>query len=102
MAHWLKLALPGVRENKLKEFDVEFSDEIKSAMSEITVVSEMLSNGKRVMDISLPDRTLVVMVKRNQRYFIPRGNTRLEVGDSVLVITDDEEGLKETYRQLGI
>jgi len=54
------------------------------------------------MDISLPDRTLVVMVKCNQRYFIPRGNTRLEVGDSVLVITDDEEGLKETYRQLGI
>jgi len=42
------------------------------------------------------------MVKRNYRYFIPRGNTQLEVGDSVLVITDDEEGLKETYRQLGI
>ena len=102
MAHWLKLALPSVKSNKLKEFDVEFSDEIKSAMSEITVKPEMLSNGKRVMDISLPDRTLVVMVKRDQRYFIPRGNTQLEVGDSVLVITDDEEALKETYKQLGI
>jgi len=102
MAHWLKLALPSVKSNKLKEFDVEFSDEIKSAMSEITVKPEMLSSGKRVMDISLPDRTLVVMVKRDQRYFIPRGNTQLEVGDSVLVITDDEEALKETYRQLGI
>ena len=102
MAHWLKLALPGVKTNRLKEFDVEFSDEIKSAMSEITVRPEMLSNGKRIMDISLPDRTLVVMVKRDGRYFIPRGNTQLEVGDSVLVITDDEEGLKETYRQLGI
>jgi len=102
MAHWLKLALPRVKTNKLKEFDVEFSDEIKSAMSEITVLPEMLKNGKRIMDISLPDRTLVVMVKRNDRYFIPRGNTQLDVGDSVLVITDDEEGLKETYRQLGI
>jgi len=102
MAHWLKLALPGVKTNPLKEFDVEFSDEIKSAMSEITVMPEMLGNGKRIMDISLPDRTLVVMVKRDQRYFIPRGNTQLEVGDSVLVITDDEEALKETYRQLGI
>jgi len=102
MAHLLKLALPKVSTKKLKEFDVEFSDEIKSAMSEITVKPEMLANGKRIMDISLPDRTLVVMVKRNYRYFIPRGNTQLEVGDSVLVITDDEEGLKETYRQLGI
>ena len=90
MAHWLKLALPGVKSNKLKEFDVEFSDEIKSVMSEITVKPEMLSNGKRIMDISLSDRTLVVMVKREQRYFIPRGNTQLEVGDSVLVISDEE------------
>jgi len=102
MAHWLDLALPSIRSNKLKEFDVEFSDEIKSAMSEITVQQEMLNNGKRIMDISLPDRTLVVMVKRQERYFIPRGNTQLEVGDSVLVITDDEEELKETYRQLGM
>jgi len=91
MAHWLKLALPGVKSNKLKEFDVEFSDEIKSVMSEITVKPEMLRNGKRIMDISLSDRTLVVMVKREQRYFIPRGNTQLEVGDSVLVISDEEK-----------
>lgn len=102
MAYLLKLALPRIKTKKLKEFDVEFSDEIKSAMSEITVKPEMLQKGQRIMDISLPDRTLVVMVKRHQRYFIPRGNTQLEVGDSVLVITDDEEGLKETYRQLGI
>lgn len=102
MAHWLKLALPRTKSKKLKEFDVEFSDEIKSAMSEITVKAEMLQNGQRVMDISLPDKTLVVMVKRDSRYFIPRGNTQLEVGDSVLVITDDEEALKETYRQLGV
>ena len=102
MAHLMKLALPRIKTKKLKEFDVEFSDEIKSAMSEITVKPEMLQKGQRIMDISLPDRTLVVMVKRHQRYFIPRGNTQLEVGDSVLVITDDEEGLKETYRQLGI
>ena len=102
MAHLLKLALPAPKLRKLKEFDVEFSDEIKSAMSEIMVKSEMLQNGKRVMDISLPDHTLVVMVKRDRRYFIPRGNTQLEIGDSILVITDDEEALKETYRQLGV
>lgn len=102
MAHWLKLALPNHTSRKLKEFDVEFSDEIKSVMSEITVKPEMLKNGKRVMDISMPDHTLLVMVKRHGRYFIPRGNTQLEEDDSILVITDDEQALKETYRQLEV
>lgn len=102
LAHWFNLSLPTQKSRKMKEFDVEFSDEIKSAMSEITVKKDMLHNGQRLMDISLPDHTLVVMVKREQRYFIPRGNTQLEMGDSILVISDNEDALRETYRQLGV
>jgi len=102
MANWLQLALPIPRKRQLKEFDVEFSDEIKSAMCEISVTKPMLENGRRVMDISLPDQTLLVMVKCGKSYFIPRGNTYLEEGDSLLIITDNEEAMRETYRQLGI
>ena len=102
MAHWLKLSLPSPPKRKLKEFDVEFSDEIKSAMCEITINDDMLKSGKRVMDVNIPDHTLVVMVKRNNRYFIPRGNTQLEQGDSILVITDNEEAMRATYLQLGV
>jgi len=102
MAEWLHLTKPVERKRKLKEFDVEFSDEIKSATCEISINDAMLENGNRLMDINLPEHTLVVMVKREGRYFIPRGNTLLEKGDSVLVITDNEEAMRETYRQLGI
>jgi cell volume regulation protein A len=102
MAHWLGLSLPVKERRKLKEFDVEFSDEIKSAMCEIKIEDEILKNGHRLMDLTLPDQTLVVMVKRRQRYFIPRGNTQLEKGDSILVITDNEEAMQETYRKLGV
>lgn len=52
MARWLGLSLPVPPTRKLKEFDVEFSDEIKSAMCEITVNDTMLKNGRRVMDIA--------------------------------------------------
>jgi len=102
MANWLKLALPVAKKRQLKEFDVEFSDEIKSAMCEISVTENMLINGRKVMDISLPDQTLLVMVKRNKSYFIPRGNTNLDVGDTLLIITDNEEAMRETYRQLDV
>ncbi len=54
------------------------------------------------MNLDLPDNTLVVMVKRENHFFIPRGNTKLAVGDKLLVITDNDEELKNTYEKLGI
>ena len=62
----------------------------------------MLQNGRRVMDVSMPEQTLLVMVKRNHKYFIPRGNTVLDKGDSLLIITDNEEAMRETQRLLGV
>jgi len=102
IAKWLKLSLPLPKTVKLKEFDVEFSDEIKSAMSEIMVTENMLKKGNRLVDLALPHQSLVVMVKRNHSYFIPRGNTELAVGDSILIISDSEKAMKETYTQLGV
>ena len=102
VAKWLKLSQPGPKTHKLKEFDIEFSDDIKSAMAEITVRPEMLEKGNTLIDIPLPDKALVVMVKRGGNYFVPRGNTELEPGDSILVITDNEDTLRDTYRTLGV
>ena len=42
------------------------------------------------------------MVKRDNRFFVPRGGTKLNVGDKLLVITDNDEELKNTYEKLGI
>ena len=50
------------------------------------------------MDLNVPDNTLIAMVKRGDQYFIPRGNTELNVGDKILVITDDEASLETTYQ----
>lgn len=100
VASFLHLDLPFKEKEKLKEFDVEFSDDIKSAMSEMKVTDHMLVNGTRLMDISIPDHILVAMVKRDNRYFIPRGNTRLAVGDTILIITDDEKTLREAKQTM--
>ena len=48
------------------------------------------------MDLNVPDNTLIAMVKRDDQFFIPRGNTGLQVGDRILVITDDEKALEQT------
>ena len=95
VARWLRLDLPIKEKERLKEFDVEFSDDIKSAMSEMRVTEGMLRQGTRLMDITIPDHVLVAMVKRDHKYFIPRGNTHLAVGDVILIITDDEQTLND-------
>lgn len=87
---------------QLSEFDVEFSEEIKSAMTEVILRPEHLEKGDTLVDIPIPESTLVVMVKRKDRYFIPRGNTELHTGDILLIISDDEEALHDTYKSLGI
>lgn len=97
MAKWLKLSEVAPKKRKLKKFDVEIADEIKSFMSEISIKEEYLANGSQLKDIKIPDNTLVIMVKRDEHFFVPRGNTELKVGDEILVITDDEEALETTY-----
>ena len=100
MANWLKLSAISPMKRKLEAFDVEIADEIKSYMSEILIKEEYLANGSRLMDLNVPDNTLIVLVKRDELYFVPRGNTELKVGDRILVITDDEAELEVTYKSM--
>jgi cell volume regulation protein A len=102
VAAWLGLALTGEDKTQFQDFDVEFSEEIKSTMTEISLNKTILAKGNRLMDMPLPDKTLAVMIKRGALYLIPKGNTELFPGDKLLIITNDENALVETYRNLGI
>lgn len=103
VARWLDLEDKTVQEDKaLEDFDVEFADEIKSVTSEITLNEQSLAKGPYLMNLSLPDKTLVVMVKRNNKYFVPTGKTSLNVGDKLLIITDNQQALHDTYANLGV
>lgn len=102
IARWLGLAEKPTKYKAFEDFDVEFAEEIKSAMTEIHITKETLSYGKNLMEMPFPDNTLAVMVKRGEQYLVPTGQTELREGDKLLVISDDEEALKETYRNIGI
>jgi cell volume regulation protein A len=102
VARWLGLIGENKPQNKLSTFEVELSDDIKSIMSEMTLNEKHLLHGSRIMDMPMPENTLVVMVKRDERYFVPAGSTILEPGDILLLISDNEKTLEETYLQLGV
>lgn len=102
IARWLHLAEEPKRLRKIRNFDVDFSNDIKSVTTEIEITPKILENGNRLMNLALPDNTLVVMVKRDENYFVPTGQTTLVEKDKILVITDNHEALLDTYQRLGI
>src|SRR5690606_10312013 len=102
MARWLDLSEEPEKIKGLKNFDVEFSDEIKSITSELKITAQALEKGNHLMDLRLPEKTIVVMVKRDGLFFVPNGKTVLMENDKLLIITDDYQALKETALQLGI
>lgn len=98
-AKWLDM----IDEPERKDvFGIELPEGIKSAMSEIDVTPEVLTHGNKLMELTLPDHTLAVMVMRDGRYFIPKGNTVLKENDKLLMISDNDEALLQAYEALGI
>ncbi len=98
MAKLLRLAV----NEKEEAFPIDLPETIKSALSEIEVVPVLLEKGDRLRDLTLPPHTLVVMIKRDDHYFVPTGNTQLVLNDKLLVLSDNDEELKKTYQSLGI
>lgn len=87
---------------KVKDFDMELSDDIKSVLAELTISEQILNYGDRLLKLPLPENCVAVLVKRDDAYFVPTGKTELVLGDKVLLISDDPEGLKDALAQMGV
>ena len=96
MARWLGLSETA----SSREFNMDLPDEVSAAMKELRVTPGMLSDGTRLCEMSLPEHTLVILVKREGKYLIPSGNTRLYIGDCLLLISRDESRLAELVQNM--
>lgn len=98
MANWLDLSY----EEPQQTFKLTVPDHIRSEFSEIEVNASMLKGGDTLKDIRLPGHTLVVMVYRHEKYFVPKGLTQLLPGDKLLVVSDNNDELLQKVKDLGI
>ena len=100
IAKLLGLAMPNAENGN--EFGMELPEDIQSILSEVTVTDDFLVTGDRLMDLPVPEKTLVVMIKRENRFLIPNGKTQLQANDKLLLISDNKQELKQIYTRLGI
>lgn len=89
VAKWLSLDLPEEKEGN--EFGVEIPEEIDSQLTDVTLTSEMLEDGNRLMDMNIAPGTLVMLVKRGSEFMIPNGRMELKVGDKLLYISENKK-----------
>jgi cell volume regulation protein A len=88
MAKKLRLTKPPVVQKKLQYFDIDLPEEVESVATELVVNEKMLSKGNCLKDFTFVKKSLVIMVRRGEDFFVPTGTSELEVGDQLLLISN--------------
>lgn len=63
-----------------------FTDELK----EIHIPDDSTCSGKTIVELFLPEKLLVILIARDNEFFVPNGGTTLLAGDTLIVLSDKE------------
>ena len=101
MAKWLGLDDKTDEKQTAASFDMVMPDGFQSQTIEADITAATLQNhGNRLMDFRMPDSITVLMVKRNDSFFIPNGKTTLQVADRLMIVGDDLEKIRQVINHL--
>ena len=62
----------------------------RATLIEVTLATDSPAADREIVELDLPRDSTVVAVVRNDRVVVPRGDTRLQAGDEVLVMVTGE------------
>ena len=81
-----KLGLTEPLPEKEDNFGIELTEDVGSTLREVLCTEELLQRGRHIRELSLPEGTLVIMIKRGDRYIVPNGSLELMLGDRLLLM----------------
>ena len=73
----------------------------ETSLCEIELPRDYKYNGKTLMELKLPEDSIIVSVSRNDQIIIPRGNTALFSGDKLIAITKNKD-IHELGKHFGL
>ncbi len=94
MAKWLDVAKD---DEKKTASDIEqfLYDLPKTVMKEIVILPHCQSVGKQIVDLEFPKTAIIAIVKRDDSFITPKGTTEIQAGDTLYVLSENEEGLND-------
>lgn len=91
-AKLLRLSIPA-KSRKKTMLDRVLEEKVRSKLGEITITSDFACAGKSIVSMKLPQNVLIVMIQRENQFFIPDGATVVMPGDKLMVMADDNESI---------
>ena len=89
VAKWLKVDAP-INLKPIYPIECEPTGKMRCDLTEIVIPENSAASNKRILELGLPDGTLVVLINRGNDFFVPGGGTVLQSGDRLLVLTDKD------------
>ena len=70
-------------------FGIELPEELETSLNALDVTAEMLVDGVTLKEVKLPGGALVMLIRRGQEFIVPNGSVQLQVGDRLLLISQE-------------
>ncbi len=77
---------------KKRRYPIEFApiDGVDTQLVDFIIPFNSAIAGKPIVELGLPPDSLIALVNRDEKFFVPSGGTVLEGGDVVLVLVNDK------------
>lgn len=85
IAHWLRL----IRRDSTREIQVESAplDVLDAELLTLTVLPKSRLHNVMILELRLPDPSVITLIIRKGHTFVPQPETRIEVGDELLIVS---------------
>ena len=101
IAKWMNVALP--EDSKPKSpLDELLTETAKAIMVEIKMPVNGVAVNKKIVDLHFPKTALIAMINRDNKYITPNGATEVLAEDTLVVLSDTQEGIDRVYECLQI
>lgn len=101
VAKWLHVSLP-MKVKPKSPVDAFLSDGTKSLIKEITIPVDNYSIGKRIVELNFPEKAIIAMISRDEKFLTPNGSTELEENDTLIILLENQKSLQAVYESLYI
>lgn len=101
VAKLLHLTLPE-RLKHMTQTDIEIFDRVKSRLTRVRIPDKCSASGKEIVNLGLPKKTLISMIKRDEKYIIPSGSTVIQTNDILYLLSENEGELSKTFECLDV
>ncbi len=98
VAQLLKITTP-LASKPQYPFELVTNQEIKNELVEIPVPANSPAVGQQIVNLGLPEDSLIVLIARGQEIVVPNGSTTVEASDTLLVLAD-KPGLQKIQASL--